>query len=726
MKLKSTTVPILFVSLIVSMCCGCGDPQIVPSSSGTTDILDLQVTLQIPSASLTQLNLLNPDEGTIGNVSQIVTESASDYEIHCEDFLGNTVGESCVTDETGSCFIEGLTVEEMAGGLVCIGIGDGTPIYKLVFLTDDEITAAETGTQITAALDPLSSYIYALVSANCNGTLADCENADTLAVEIEDLIVADDTGVGATARLYEEFVTSLIESDAGTDTTNALIDALSGGDGGVFSTEYLSTVGDVLDALVQGEDPTPIDVLNAAPNVPSSLVCTSAPLGGSSGNVCTLTAAAAPDPDGDSVTYLDGGSTCTALSVSSNGQSITFTAPSKGGTCLVKVKAYDGTLYSTAVSSSTITGGNNPPNAPSSVTCDLDPIAGSTNNTCVLSSAMPDVDGDSVTYVDDGSTCTSISSNGSNVTFTSPALDTTCLVKIKAYDGTAYSDVVSSAIITGSPVTIGSADLTQSLDLSDSSYPAGLPYYPTGLGITLANSGTSSFLFLQDVGLQISTGNGTTFAGGNCPTAFPTVLSFTSPTGTPPLWSSSRCGGKPFVGLQDLNGELFSNITELSYRAKNTSGTLVTTYVNVAISLSGGSTYVAGVDDILVYDPAFSQPEGGIQANTFQTWDTTSAGNKWRCVFGKAKYDATHTCVTSTNYSLAQFQAGNPTATIVSPPGPGSTTVMQESSFSVAPGLELIVGQKSGAAPWTSFVGIVDYIEIKVSGSDTATRYEFR
>ena len=95
---------------------------------------------------------------------------------------------------------------------------------------------------------------------------------------------------------------------------------------------------------------------NNAPNTPTSLSCVTAPAAESTGNACTLTAASPTDPDGDTVSYVDGGSTCPSTVINASTGGATFTAPSTGATCLVKVKAFDSALYSSAASSTTITG----------------------------------------------------------------------------------------------------------------------------------------------------------------------------------------------------------------------------------------------------------------------------------------------------------------------------------------------------------------------------------
>jgi hypothetical protein len=99
--------------------------------------------------------------------------------------------------------------------------------------------------------------------------------------------------------------------------------------------------------------------VDRAPNAPTAVNCPTTLVGGSIANTCTLTAASPADPDGDSVTYVDGGSTCPSVVINSANGGATFNGPSSGNTCVVSVKAFDGTLYSSVVSSSTITAYNN-------------------------------------------------------------------------------------------------------------------------------------------------------------------------------------------------------------------------------------------------------------------------------------------------------------------------------------------------------------------------------
>ena len=88
---------------------------------------------------------------------------------------------------------------------------------------------------------------------------------------------------------------------------------------------------------------------NRPPNPPASLVCTPHPVRGSVGNVCSVTPAQPADPDGNPVTYRDAASTCLDVIVDPQTGTATFTAPSKGNTCQVKVRTFDGALQSDPV-----------------------------------------------------------------------------------------------------------------------------------------------------------------------------------------------------------------------------------------------------------------------------------------------------------------------------------------------------------------------------------------
>lgn len=201
-----------------------------------------------------------------------------------------------------------------------------------------------------------------------------------------------------------------------------------------------------------GDSGPSVAIVNRAPNIPSSLTCPATALAGSAGNACSLIAAGILDVDGDPVSYEDADSTCVNVSVSVITGDVTFNAPSKGNSCIVKVRAYDGNSYSAAISSATITGANNAPNIPLSLACPATPVAATAGNVCVLTESIPvDLDGDTISYVDDGSTCASVVINGTtgNATFTAPAKANTCIVKVKAFDGSDYSGTISSGLITG-------------------------------------------------------------------------------------------------------------------------------------------------------------------------------------------------------------------------------------------------------------------------------------
>ena len=254
---------------------------------------------------------------------------------------------------------------------------------------------------------------------------------------------------------------------------------------------------------------------NHAPSTPTSISCATSPVAASTGNACTLTAASPTDADSDTVTYADASSTCTGVAVNSSTGNATFTAPAKGATCLVKVRAYDGTDYSSAVTSSTITGANNSPTTPTSISCATSPVGSSTGNACTLMAASPtDPDGDTVSYSDSSSTCTSVVVNSStgNATFTAPAKGATCLVKVRAYDGTAYSGTVTSSTITGannSPSTPTSIACTTSPTAASTgnacTLTAASPTDPDGDTVSYSDSSSTC----TSVVVNSSTGNAT-------------------------------------------------------------------------------------------------------------------------------------------------------------------------------------------------------------------------
>ncbi len=198
--------------------------------------------------------------------------------------------------------------------------------------------------------------------------------------------------------------------------------------------------------------PTPSSSpVNQAPSSPVSVSCPTDPAASSALNACTITAASPADSDGNAVTYADAGSTCAAVVVDASSGSATFTAPAKGSTCVVQVKANDGSLDSASTSSATITGANRAPNSPASVSCTIRPVGLSTGNTCsVAANSTLDPDGDSVTYLDDSSTCaaTTVDASTGAVTYTAPSKGSSCVVRVKANDGALSSTGTSSSTIT--------------------------------------------------------------------------------------------------------------------------------------------------------------------------------------------------------------------------------------------------------------------------------------
>ena len=100
----------------------------------------------------------------------------------------------------------------------------------------------------------------------------------------------------------------------------------------------------------------PMIVTHVLPNIPIALHCDLNPEAESLENVCTLTPANPVHPVREAVTYVDAESSCADVVVNSVSGSVTFTAPIKDGTCVIKLKAFDGTFYSDAVVSKTIKG----------------------------------------------------------------------------------------------------------------------------------------------------------------------------------------------------------------------------------------------------------------------------------------------------------------------------------------------------------------------------------
>jgi N-acetylneuraminic acid mutarotase len=99
---------------------------------------------------------------------------------------------------------------------------------------------------------------------------------------------------------------------------------------------------------------------------------------------------------------------------------------------------------------------NTPPRKPQSFACSTSVVASSTGNSCSIIKATPaDLDNNTVTYVNASSTCPSVVVNASTgiVTFSAPA-SSTCVLKVKAYDGLAYSAVLSKTITLAYDITI--------------------------------------------------------------------------------------------------------------------------------------------------------------------------------------------------------------------------------------------------------------------------------
>lgn len=301
---------------------------------------------------------------------------------------------------------------------------------------------------------------------------------------------------------------------------------------------------------------------NHAPHAPASLTCATTPFGGSANNDCTLSAANPADPDGDSVSYSDDGSTCGAVSVSALVGDATFTAPAKGQTCLIKIKAYDGVTYGNAVVSGVITGINNAPNAPASISCATTPPGGSTGNSCTITASNPvDSDsGDSVTYANSGSTCniTNINATTGEVTFTAPSKNQNCLVKIKANDGAADSQVVTSAQITGqnnspnAPSLSCPASLVAGSSNNICTLTAASPIDPDGDSVTYVDGGSDCSVF----SVNSSTG----------------AVTFTAPT------AGNSCSLK----VKAYDGGLYSSIVSSTVTPSSGSSTITLTYSNTA------------------------------------------------------------------------------------------------------------------------------------------------
>lgn len=192
---------------------------------------------------------------------------------------------------------------------------------------------------------------------------------------------------------------------------------------------------------------------NHAPHDPM-VSCVLSPLGLSVLNACSVLNAELADADGDVVTYVDDASTCPNLSLDGMTGIVSFSAPARNESCEIKIKAFDGLLYSNSMSSGVVTASNNPPQAPLTLSCEQTAVpAGSTLNHCALTPVDPlDLDGDAVTYLAEASsTCviTSVDPTSGEAYFTAPAKNATCLVKVIAFDGVDYSAPVVSQMISG-------------------------------------------------------------------------------------------------------------------------------------------------------------------------------------------------------------------------------------------------------------------------------------
>lgn len=200
-----------------------------------------------------------------------------------------------------------------------------------------------------------------------------------------------------------------------------------------------------------------------------------------------------------------------------------------------------------------------------------------------------------------------------------------------------------------------------------------------------------------------------------------------------PAWSGS--GGKGFLGTTLLNGQALTDLTALSYSAYNVnSGTVVVMpYINVFADLDSDGLFDKTKDDILVFDPSYfpSTAQAPALNDRWQNWDAFAPNTKsWRCIFGKAKIDATGTlCSVNVAYSWNELANSNLTAKVI----PASC---QEVPFPVAnaqntcttqdttaPGLLVEVGQKSGQS-WDMYTGYVDNLRIGIQGFEQIYNFE--
>ena len=193
--------------------------------------------------------------------------------------------------------------------------------------------------------------------------------------------------------------------------------------------------------------------VNLAPTAPASLSCLGSPLAGSAGQACVLTEAAQADPEGDPVSYQNAGSTCLSVVVDSATGSATFTAPLKGASCVVKIKAFDGELYSGETSSNVIVGQNNMPVAAAQS------VAVVADATASINLTGSDQDsGDALSYsVVTGPSHGTLTGTAPSLVYqpTAPFNETDSFT-FKVNDGTADSEVVTVSIAVSAPASISS------------------------------------------------------------------------------------------------------------------------------------------------------------------------------------------------------------------------------------------------------------------------------
>lgn len=200
-----------------------------------------------------------------------------------------------------------------------------------------------------------------------------------------------------------------------------------------------------------------------------------------------------------------------------------------------------------------------------------------------------------------------------------------------------------------------------------------------------------------------------------------------------PAWLGS--GGKGFIGTTALNGLALTDLTALSYSAYNVNGAAVVVmpYVNVFVDVNGNGAFDKSTDDILAFDPSYFPATAQANAvnDRWQNWDAFAPGTKgWRCIFGKAKIDSSGTlCTLNTAYTWDALAVANPAAKVISascqevpfPMATAQNTCANQDT--TAPGLLLVVGQKSGAA-WDQYTGYVDNIRLGVQGFEQSFNFE--